>query len=553
MKMNYATGLRRFLIPAAALLLAALPARADSGFQLDFVNDNSAIPGLDNNSTYITFINGVNGTLGTGMNATPIYVDTGNNALMSQSYSLADIANAGGFYFSDSAQATDFFITYGANATIFSNSTARPDPASTSTPRYSLVELAGGGGDLTDIDQFGGSLRVDDYNYSVSTTTPVKSTYNNQDTGTTFTKIYDAIGANSSAVVTSGGQFVRIIGPSKVSSNFSTAYPSYDSYLTSLNTGNVVTSLQNNYGNDNGTGMNNVNYTNSGANFTVGNQTWIAHYNFNATVDNSGNINFNGSVTMTGAANATGGNIVLSGLYITMPKDANLDPALYAMNPSSTTVFGNLANSTLTINGTPSGTATWDYLNNFTILGVGNTVYNTTTEINANNMGNTAVNLKVVGDLEEGLATGFVGSMGNVGNIMGFGNGTYGNLSSAQWWYLANEAYLNGAQSGNSTFFNLYGLALFGNSNTTIFDGTNSTVLSGGAVYSSPYDDRFGSALLSADDKWTVTILSAGNLAVPAAVPEPATDALLAALAVLLGTIYYRRKLQSPTAAAETS
>ncbi len=537
MKIRHLPLLRRNLGLSVLLLLAALPARAD--FVLDFVygNDN---PSLSANSTYITFLTGVNGTLG----GTPIYVAPG--AALSQSYAMDDVIANGGFHFTDATTGTtNFYISYG-NSSFFSNSTSQPNPGGdSSVPRYSVVEMAGGGGDLTQINQFGGSLRIDDYKYSVSNTTPVKSTYNTLNSAQTFAKIYNNIGANVSnpVVITqnvSGTQeFMRIIGPS--TGSFSTNYPTYTNYLTSLHTGNVVTTIANNYGNDNGTGMNNV-INNGNGTFTVGNQTWIAHYNFNATVDASGNINFNGTVTMTGAANATGGNIVLSGLYVTIPNDANLTTALYGMTPSNSTIYGNTAGSSITINGTPSGAATWGNLDQFTVVGPVGSVHNTATETINNNMGNMAINLKVTGDFQEGLATGFVGSTGNVGNISGLGNGTFGNLSSAQWWILAEKAYTNGVQLPGSTFFNLYGSAIFGESNTTLFDGTNTTVVPGGAVYSSPYDDRFNSALLNADDKWVVSVLQDGNLAVSAAVPEPATTALVVSCATLLVALRRKRK-----------
>ncbi|MGA2052503.1 MAG: hypothetical protein ABSH19_04245, partial [Opitutales bacterium] len=199
--------------------------------------------------------------------------------------------------------------------------------------------------------------------------------------------------------------------------------------------------------------------------------------------------------------------------------------------------YGNISTSNITIDGNLSvgNFATWGNLDSY---------------INSANMsadfpigdlsslgGNSTFNLKVSGDFMEGLATGFVGSNASI-------SGTpIANMSSAQWWGNATSAYTNGAQPSGSGYYNPYGVVNFADSANTTYNISTGAVtgnIVGGVIYTSPYDDRFASNLMSFNhgDIVDITALSDGDMSVP----EPATDALIAASTVAIVAEYYRRR-----------
>jgi len=561
MKFQSARLLRRLLLPVASLLLAAAAPAQAQNFTLDFTDDSGG--GLTPDQEYVVFQGGWNGNIDIGGSVTPI-VDYNGNSTTGTYYSFQSIETAGGFDVSNATAGTAY-ILYG-NTSLSSFQAANiTTPSPGGDYRYSFTEYnfngTVGGSDITEIDQFGGSVQMLDSQYNGTGYVAHQSIQNTLDTGTAMRAILSNTGLASSspAVLTTGpggtGNFVSIIGPSKFPGSYNGSfvnqpYPSYTPYLLHLNTTNSTSFLSNNLA---GTQygpiqLNGYSSNTSNSTITVNSQVWALTYAFNATTDSSGDIIFNGSVYVNGVTGGATGNYVYTGLYIVMPNDGNLTPAIYLQNPSNTTVYGNTANSSVIFNGNATGApASWGNLDAYVNNGSPGTVLANSTLSTLG--GNSVINLKVTGDLEEGMATGFVGSNASI-------NGTpIANMSSAQWWGNATSAYTNGAQPVGSGYYNNYGVVNFANSTITNYDsnGNVTGTIVGGAIYTTPYDDRFGSNLMviNATDLVTITTLPDGNLSV-GGVPEPAVDALVVSSAALLvGTFIRRRsRLQAERAAA---
>lgn len=501
MKFHAARLFRRSVLLAAGFLLAAaLPARAQ--FVLNFTdNDTANFAPAD---VFVTFQGGIVGSLGS--ESITYGTSVVNNATVtdttSQSFSLQDIMNAGGFNIT-SATSTQVYVSYGSDSG-FANQTAAPSPFTEPTTRYDNIELTtngtttgggGGGGDITDIVQFGGSVKIDDYTGSPGSYTLAGTVQNTAPTNTILNALVNTttLGLSSPAVITNNGTVVRVIGPdaypaSQAGMTVTNPFGNFTGYLTNLHTIGSNSTLSNNFGGDGAVGFNAMGPTYS----TEGNATYDATYTFSGSVDSSGDIVMNGSVIFVGAANSTG-NYTFSNLSITIPA-ANTTQSIYQEIISNGMYSGN-----------------WAGLDSFFLPG------------NTSGVASTAIQLKVAGDFEEGILTGFAGST------------TYGNLSSAYWWANATNAFTYGpqpAQPSNSTYFGAYGSVIAGNSTSNI-----SGNLTPFGAYGNPYDDRFGVTLLNADAMWNVTVLDDD-----APVPEPSTDALIASSAALLVAAGYRRR-----------
>jgi hypothetical protein len=542
---------RSVLLTASLLLAAVLPARAQN-FTLDYTDDSGD---LTPDQMYVIFQGSWTGNLGSSTGA---QLDT-YNGNMDSVYSFQSIESAGGFDVTSNSGTA--YILYG-NTSLDNFMTANPSggsPAPGGDYRYSFTEWnfngTVGSSDITEIDQFGGSVAMTDEQYNGTGYAPAQSFYNTLDTGDAMRAIIANTGVSTSTypVITSGGNFVSIIGPSKFpgsygGGNVAQPYPSYTPYLTHLNTIGSNSFLSNNLP---GTpyGAIQLNGATNNGNSTVSPNTevWSGVYAFNATVASSGNIDYNGSVTFTGVGGGASGNIVYNGLYIVMPNDANLTPAIYLQNPSNSTIYGNLSTSNITINGTISvgNFATWGNLDSYINSANTSAVYPDSQLSTLG--GNSIFNLKVTGDFEEGLATGFVGSNASIKGS------PVASMSSAQWWGNATSAYTNGVQPLGSGYYNLYGVVNFANSANTTYNISTGAVtgnIVGGVIYTSPYDDRFASNLMSFSpgDIMDITALPDGDMST--AVPEPAETATLTSFAVLTGALIIRRRRKSRRARA---
>ena len=435
---------------------------------------------------------------------------SGNNLVIgnatygtSKAYSLQDI-NTNGLRI-NSAQSITGYISYGSTMGISQlAANLQPSPFTTSTARWSNFEFTytggnTGGADLTNISQFGGSLRMDLLEGNTSQA-HVKNTLN---TGDTFRALAATSGNQSATTISSSGNFVRVLGanvwPASVNATtVENPYPSFEPYLQHLtNTfGSNSSSTLTNLVTGQAPGGSGAVGTTSTANATsvTANISYNLDYHFGSvTVNGTGG---NGSsVTLSGYVNATpttGGNTtVYSSLSITVDGDnpatmLSMTNFLYQQTIDAPTLVG------VTLSG-------WsDLINDF---GAG--------------FVSGGLQQKVAGDFSEGILMGLVGSTTT------FGNATLGSLTSKDWFTTANDFTGSVAQPINQ-FYSLWGNVVNGNSNG--FNGGNFTR---GGVYGSPFDDRFALNTISPNGNTTglkITLLADGDLAV---IPEPTSVALL--------------------------
>lgn len=500
---------------AAGLALAAFPATALADMALTF-DIGTLAPGLDASNVYITFAGQSSVmTYGSGIGAESInfvsgtYTNSGTSSIMSKSYSLADVA-ANGITVS-SASSVIGYISYGTNS--FSQGTA-PAFTNSSTPRYSNFEFSysgsSGGADLTNISQFGGSLRMEFLN-SGSSQGYVQNTLN---TGDMFRAMAAASGSNPSVVFSSGGQYTRVIGPN-VSAN---AYPRFNGYLNSLyqNSGsnnhiivNTITNLKDTavpYG------QGAVGTASTGTATGVSpNQTYNLGYMFSGSIvqaaapgtqsapDGAYSVVLSGSIVATLASGTTPA-FTYDNLTISIAAD-DYESANYYM--TNFLYYQNFSNGGITLEG-------WDqFQNDFGAF-------------------TSTIQQQIAGDYGEGLGAGFLGNT----TIPDGASTPLGEMTSYDWWTYPDYAYGSGQTPSDN--MNLFAAVVFGNSDGQV----GSDVIPYGAVYGAPYDDRFALNLLSANSDTTefrISLLDDGNLAVP----EP-SSALLALAA--LGALAARRR-----------
>jgi hypothetical protein len=445
------------------------------------------------------------------------------SSILTQSYALGDLTSSS--ISISNVTSLIGYISYGSSAG-FSGATAAPSPF-TATTRYSNFELTYNGGvgqaDITQIAQFGGGLNQTLYT-SGSGATPIAYSGNNM--GTTQTTSGDIMrslaavpGNTSNAVLTTGpngtGDYVRVIGPSKFgNADAPNPFPSFNPYLEHLSDNSSggtlsVAQLENLKpgANPGGQGSNGLVFTGTTGTFVSG-STYLANYYFETFVKPvvSGSVTtyevvLTGSITMADSAN----NILKTYTDMTATLAADSGTNVYMVN--------NIYSQVLTGQGTNvvfSGTG-WDALNaDFA-------------------SGNATLQPEIVGDFTQGMLTGLIG------NTMVVSGTAIGDMTSAAWWDDALFAYTG----TNPDFANEFGEIIFANTG-----GFNSASISGtfnsAAVYGNPYDDRWGSPVISftADPSSTllISLIPDGSLAVP----EPGTAALVALASA--GVLVARRR-----------
>jgi hypothetical protein len=418
------------------------------------------------------------------------------------------------------------------------------------TPRYSQFEftinsangtVTGGGADLTNITQFGGSLRMDFRSAGNTTQSFVANTAN---TTAMFQKLSAASGANPDAIVTSNGQFVRAVGanfyPASINGVTVTTNPygNFNNYFQSLyassanGTNSVVSQLTNLAPGANPGGTGSAGFAATGSNSTreiTSGVTYNLDYHFTANLTQAtapsggGNPNGTYSLNLTGYVNATpatGGNTTVYGttrngtisggstpLTISIPADNlsgnwTLSNAMYQQN---------LTNSSILYDG-------WDNL----ISDFGSATVSA------------AVQQKVAGDFSQGILMGLIGSTTatNVITANGTASVALGDQTSYQWFTNSPAVGYINAQA-NNPFYSSWGEVVSANS-----EGNKAgTVFSAGGVYGNPYDDRFGLNTIAPDGNTVdmlITLLPDGSLAVP----EPSAIALM--LAGIAGIAAFR-------------
>ncbi|MEI6071136.1 MAG: PEP-CTERM sorting domain-containing protein [Verrucomicrobiae bacterium] len=501
--------------------------------QMNLTFDTSQLgnPGLNASNVYVTFA---------GYSSSMIFDPLGTNESInfavknitingtsygtSKAYSLADIQSKG--LQINAAQSMVGYISYGSTTGISQLAqNVQPTAFSETAARWSNFEFTyssgtGGSADLTNISQYGGSLKME---FRAGNTTQ-GYVQNKLNTGDTFRALAATSTNTTLSTISSGGNFVRVIGanswPASVAAGgfFQTPYQTFEPYLQHLTAtygGNASSTLTNLAQGASPGGQGAYGY-NSTANATevAQNTSYNLDYHF-------------GSFTTNGTG-GNGSNLLLSGYVNATP----------TVGGGPTVVYGNL---TISVAGdsvargpaTQASMTTFLYLESLSNAGV--VVDFSGWETLNNDFGaanvNAAVQLKAAGDFAQGMLDGFVGS------TVAVGNSTIGALTSADWFdnNLVGPTYTGSIAQPSNAYYSQWGNVVTLNS-----DGYNGGNFTSGMVYGSPYDDRFHVNLINADITTTemkITLQPDGNLSL--VVPEP-TSAIL--LLGGLGFFFFLRK-----------
>lgn len=502
--------------------------------QMNLTFDMNALgnPALNTNNVFVTFAaNAADMTYGSGGSAESILFTSGATTInavqygTSRAYSLQEIATNG--LTLNSATSLIGFVSYGSATGISELGVGvQPNPQDSMVPRYSNFEVSyngtGGGADLTNISQFGGSLRMEFINAG-GTQSFVQNTLN---TGDTFRALAAASNSSSSALITNSGQYVRAVGPnvfpaSVAGTTVQNPYPKFNAYLQSLNTTYGTNSVVNEL-------TNLAPGAPAGGQGAVGSESTSVATNVNPSTTYNLDYHFDAIVTQVTTPN---GPENPNGTYrVTLNGYVN---ATDASDPASTFQYDGLsieiAADDLSENGTPFMT---NFLYTESTVGQGIDVTFGGWDALNNDFGtgfvSAGLQLKAAGDFAQGMLTGFVGSNTTTPE------GLLGSLTSYQWWQYPTLAY--GPAQTENPFFSAWGDVI-----SEYSDGLNGVPFSRGGVYGSPYDDRFALNLIAPDATTTemrITLLADGNLTV---IPEPKTYALL--VAGLLALLIARRRL----------
>jgi len=533
---------------ACFLFLAAVIHPASAGISLNF--DMSALgnPDLDANSVYVSF--GGNNSVMTYNGVEAINFSGGQIAYgnatyyTSRSFSLAEIA-ANGITI-DSASSISGYISYGNGTAFDKMSTGLPGVyTSPQTPRYSQFEftinssngtVTGGGADLTNITQFGGSLRLD-FKAGNATQSYVGNTAN---TTAMFQHLAALSGSSPNAVVTSGGKYVRAVGanfyPASISGSFVSANPygNFNNYFQSLYTGSgngtssVVNELTNLAPGAVPGGPGSAGFAAVSSNATRGitnNATYNLDYHFTAT--------FSQATAPSGPSNPYGTyNLTLSGYVYATPSSGG-NTTVYGAAATGNQTSGSSTPLTISIPADNLSTGNWTlsdfmYLQSLSNGNIAPLVTfggwgNLTTDFGSATV-SSALQQKAAGDFSQGILMGLVGSAtGTVVPTSLTTNGTValGNQTSYQWFKNSPDVGYSVAQPGNA-FYSSWGSVISAYS----AGDKNGVIFNAGGVYGNPYDDRFSLNTIAPDSSTTsmlITLLPDGTLTVP----EPSAAALL--------------------------
>ena len=282
------------MVLALCLVGLQLPARAQMDLTFDWSQLGGSYTGSDGSDLFITFAGASSSmTIGGSINenidfagGTITYtgVDAGTYAT-SKAYSLKDVMDNG--LTITSASSIIAYLSYGGHDGI---SLQTGNPSNTVATRYSQFEYTysgtrsgmdvGGGIDMTNISQYGGSLKVETRASSV--VQAYVSNGNTLNTGDMFRAMAAASGNSPSAVIQSGGEYVRILGSNVFPDN--NPYPTFNPYLNHLTPGDLTNKIKNlapsaDHGGQGAIGVTSVASPSSGSGIT-GNTTYNIDYEF---------------------------------------------------------------------------------------------------------------------------------------------------------------------------------------------------------------------------------------------------------------------------------
>jgi hypothetical protein len=537
---------------------------------------NGGASSLTGSNIYVSILGGstFSATIGTGSlsfaSGTWSYVTASSTSkyasTMSQAFSVADLQTTPLQLVS--ANASRFIFSYGTNAYGHSGTSSAAPPGTPLSPgsaRYSLIEVnygvgGGNGVDLTNIDQFGGSLQMTARNSSNAVTHATGNSLSSQEMMTRLSTV--AGGTGSTLVVNSGGQVASVTGLQFAGA--STAYGNLQQYLGTVWNGSGTSTLKSPLltnilddaypGGLGATGWTSAAVTGTTTPTVSPSTTYNVGYYFNPTITATTvnaatyhGVTFSGSVTIaTGTAPVYKTYNGLTINVLTGTDGSQMNAYLNSGGPTSDT------NIQLT------GTGWADFNQDFYLPGNNSSAAPDMTLVNTGTY--SAVNIpygqvvqKVIGDFQEAVVSGLYGNTMSgtyayyESNLPAAVTGTaaaFGELRSSLWWQNPSLAYSNTDTSAK----NLYSNEVFPNSFVT---GTGGFSAAYGGVYGAPFDDRYGNVLYEPQFGNTFALpTDGGSLTVKfyegVPVPEPSGVALLTVMgATASGMAWQRRRRKS--------
>jgi hypothetical protein len=541
---------------------------------------NGGASSLTGSNIYVSIQGGAgfSATIGTGSlsfaSGTWSYVTASSTSqyasTMSQAFSVADLQATPLQLVS--ANASRFIFSYGTNAYGYAGSSpAAPPgtPLSPSSARYSVIEVnygAGGGNgvDLTNIDQFGGSLQMTARNSSSAVTHATGNSRSSQEMMTRLVAV--AGGTGSTLVVNSASQVASVTG--LAFSGTSSAYGNLQQYLGTVWNGSGTSTLKSPLltnilddaypGGLGATGWTSGSTTGTTTPIVSPNTTYNVGYYFNPTITATTvnaatyhGVTFSGSVTIVSATTTGPVLKTYTGLTINV---------LTGTDGSQMNAYLNSGGPTSDTNIQLTGTGWADFYSDFYLPNNNSSAAPDITLVNTGS--NSALNIpygqvvqKVIGDFQEAVVSGLYG------NIM---SGTYayyennlpvavsgtaaavGELRSSLWWQNPSLAYSNTDTSAK----NLYSNEVFPNSFVT---GTGGFSAAYGGVYGAPFDDRYGNVIYEPQFGNTFALpTDGGSLTVKflegVPVPEPSGVALLTVMGATASGMAWRRRQRKSSA-----
>jgi len=546
---------------------------------------NGGVTTLTDSNVFVSFLGsgGLTATIGSG---TLSYSTTGTwtwtsgtvvstyGSTMSQGFSIADLKSQG-LQLVD-ANASRMYITYGTNAY---NQSAQP--AYTDGWRYSYVELnyktnGGNGVDLSNIEQFSGSVAIESRNQGGTLLYAAGNSLSTQQLMTQLVTAAGGTGAGATWVPTNGSQVVRVTGPSTVA-NVASPFTNFQPLLAAVYSGSVseltsptMTNLRDPYspqttaGYRSGTAVGALNWSGAAGFTSSASATGVA----SGTTYNTGYF-FTPTVTQT---------VVGSGTYYGLQFSGSVSVAATTLPAGTSTPTRWYPGLTINVNTGTDGSAINSFLQSggptsltsITLSGTGWTQFSTdfsgtTGPANAPNSAPTQsiasgsnsqfnydygqVVQKVIGDFQEGINAGlYANALSGSYNYWLFPNGagalsttgTVGVLPSSIWFQNPQFAYQNSGTGAQNTF----GALIWNNS----YQVTSSGSYAYGGVYGSPFDDRYGSPYIGSFGNTFPLDTNGGSLtvrlneAINAVVPEPSAVVLVAAAAATACGFRWRRR-----------
>ena len=489
---------------AAGLLLAPHIASA----QLNVTFDCSQLGDLTADQVFVTFA-GFSSTMTIGGESINFSDNTtsynGMSYVTSQAYSLQQIES--NKLTITSANSMVAYISYESSAGI---ALQQANPVNNVLTRYSTIEFSysgsqgtpstTGGIDMTNISQYGGSLKVETLaNGNVQAYVSNGSTLT---TGQMFCAMAAQSNYSPAAVIQNNGQFVRIIGGNVFTSK--NPYPTFNDYLGNLyKVQGTNPILQNQIMNlapnaaHGGQGAIGVTSLSSASSPFEPNTDYNIDYQFSAQIiQQQGNY----GVTLTGSVYATpalgGDTITIPGLTVNIPADSSTNP-----NMTNFLYLNSITNPAISVTFNPA----WQQLiDNF---GADNT--------------SATMQQKVTGDFGEAIAAGFVNSSTLVEPSGSDSKVQLGTLTTWDWFNTYNQYAYSLAQPTNDYYNTLSNITYLNSPGAYTQIGTGQIgngQFSYGSVYGAPYDDRFGLNLITPDsttDTLHVILLPDDDLTVP--------------------------------------